>query len=392
MSRNQAGKETSAETFTRIALENKAISDARKIQQSLERERRLANKNNNQVSNQAGTNMSEETLKAEILTLKTKVETQNVDLTKFGEMQNQYFANKKELDEAKKDDKEHALAILEAQKDLAKINLETAKLGLETCKFKQDNMGTSGTSSNESSRRNRLGVSQPFFSGKQTDVLSVRNWILTTEVNLKASKIGEEFQAYEAGGFLRENANAVFLGLVQVKGDELSWKELKEALLKAFEPINIKSLVHNQLMDCKQCECPTLSDYIEKFRGLAILVDLTEQSKVDIFVRNLKDEVKLCIISAIPNTLVEVIAKVLEIDTNLILCKRNSNNGFPGINYFGNQKGANNNNSHNNNQNSRKDSDKFCEYHQNNSHNTVDCRTRKNRDENVNHNKSISYH
>ena len=47
MSRNQAGKETSAETFTRIALENKAISDARKIQQSLERERRLVNKNSN---------------------------------------------------------------------------------------------------------------------------------------------------------------------------------------------------------------------------------------------------------------------------------------------------------------------------------------------------------
>jgi multidrug resistance efflux pump len=148
MNRNQAGKETSAETFTRIALENKAISDARKIQQALERERRLAKINSNQVSNQAGTNMSEDTLKAEILTLKTKVETQNVDLTKFGEMQNQYFANKRELDEAKKDDKEHALAILEAHKDLAKINLETAKLGLETCKFKQDNMGTSGTSSN----------------------------------------------------------------------------------------------------------------------------------------------------------------------------------------------------------------------------------------------------
>jgi secreted trypsin-like serine protease len=197
MSKNQARKETSAEAFTRIALENKVISYANKIQQNLERERRLANKNNNQVSNQAGTKMSEETLKAEILMLKTKVETQNADLTKFGTMQNQYFANIKELDDAKKEDKGHALAILEAQQKLAQINLETAKLGLKTCKFKQDNMGTSGTSSNESSKRNRL------FSGKQTDVLSVRNWILTTEVNLKASKIGEEFQANEAGVFLK---------------------------------------------------------------------------------------------------------------------------------------------------------------------------------------------
>jgi hypothetical protein len=84
---------------------------------------------------------------------------------------------------------------------------------------------------------------------------------------------------------------------------------------------------------------------------------------VDIFVRNLKDEVKLCIISAIPNTLVEVISKVLEIDTNLILCKRNSNNGFPGINYHSSMKDSNN-------------SDKWCEYHQNNSHNTIDSRTR----------------
>ena len=195
MSKNQARKETSAETFSRIALENKAISDAKKIQQDLERKERVANRNNCQVLNQAGTNMSEEALKAEILQLKTKVEAQNVDLTKFDTMQNQYFANKRELDEAKKDDKGHALAVLEAQQKLAQINLETAKLGLETCKYKQDNMVASGTSSNESSRRNRLGVSQPFFSGKQTDVLSVRNWILTTEVNLKASKIGEDFQA-----------------------------------------------------------------------------------------------------------------------------------------------------------------------------------------------------
>jgi hypothetical protein len=121
------------------------------------------------------------------------------------------------------------------------------------------------------------------------------------------------------------------------------------------------------------------------FRGLAILSDLSEQSKVDIFVRNLKDEVKLCITSAIPNTLVEVISKVLEIDTNLLLCKRNTNNGFPGINYFGNQGSNKNNNFHNNSSNPKKDlsnADKWCEFHQNSSHNSVDCRTRKNKDEN----------
>ena len=95
----------------------------------------------------------------------SKVETQKVDLTKFGQMQTHYFENIKELEDVKKEDKEHARAMIVAQKELAQINLETARLGLETCKFKQDNMGTSGTSSNESSKRNRLGVSQPFFSG-----------------------------------------------------------------------------------------------------------------------------------------------------------------------------------------------------------------------------------
>jgi hypothetical protein len=209
----------------------------------------------------------------------------------------------------------------------------------------------------------------------------------------KGFKIEEQYQAYEAGCFLRENANAVFLGLVLIKGDNLTWKELKEALLKAFEPANIKSLVLIQLMDCKQNECPTLSEYIEKFRGLAILSDLSEQSKADIFVRNLKDEVKLCITSAIPNTLVEVISKVLEIDTNLLLCKRNTNNGFPGINYFGNQGSNKNNNFHNNSSNPKKDlsnADKWCEFHQNSSHNSVDCRTRKNKDENSSQNKNVN--
>ena len=102
----------------------------------------------------------------------------------------------------------------------------------------------------------------------------------------------------------------------------MSWDELKGALLKAFEPSNMKSLVHNQLMDCMQIKFPTLLDYIEKFKGLAILVDLSEQSKVDIFVRNLKDELKMCITSAIPNTLVEVISKVIEINANLFLYKK----------------------------------------------------------------------
>jgi hypothetical protein len=95
MSKNQAKKETSTELSTRIASENKAKLDAKRVQQEFDRQERVANRNKGELSNQTGAIMTEEALKAEIAQLKLKVNAQDVDLDKFGVMQTQYFANEK---------------------------------------------------------------------------------------------------------------------------------------------------------------------------------------------------------------------------------------------------------------------------------------------------------
>jgi hypothetical protein len=130
MSKNQAKKETSAELSTRIASENKAKLDAKRVQQEFDRQERVANRNNSQLSNQTGAIMTDEALKAEIAQLKMKVNAQDVDLDKFGVMQTQYFANEKKWNEASKLGKEYTLAVLAAQKDVELQVTERAKINL----------------------------------------------------------------------------------------------------------------------------------------------------------------------------------------------------------------------------------------------------------------------
>jgi hypothetical protein len=60
MSKNQAKKETSAELSTRIASEYKAKLDAKRVQQEFDRQERVANRNNSQLSNQTGAIMTDE--------------------------------------------------------------------------------------------------------------------------------------------------------------------------------------------------------------------------------------------------------------------------------------------------------------------------------------------
>ena len=48
---------------------------------------------------------------------------------------------------------------------------------------------------------------------------------------------------------------------------------------------------------------------------------MSEKHKVNLFVRNLSDDLKKNIVQNMPDTLVELISKIVEINTNLFLCK-----------------------------------------------------------------------
>ena len=73
MSSDQAKKETSAQASIRIAALEKAKLDAKKIQQRLERDARLANKHQGQITKLATSMMAEEALRAEIETRDAKI-------------------------------------------------------------------------------------------------------------------------------------------------------------------------------------------------------------------------------------------------------------------------------------------------------------------------------
>ena len=47
----------------------------------------------------------------------------------------------------------------------------------------------------------RIPASQPFFSSNSNENLTIRQWIIATEVNLKVSGVSEDFQALVGGAF-----------------------------------------------------------------------------------------------------------------------------------------------------------------------------------------------
>jgi hypothetical protein len=84
--------------------------------------------------------------------------------------------------------------------------------------------------------------------------------------------IAEEYKVYVAGTYLRKSANSLYLQLVFLMPTGLT------ELYKIFEPPNIKMLIYNQNQDLKQSSCPTLDEFIEKFRSLATQSDLSEET------------------------------------------------------------------------------------------------------------------
>ena len=75
--------------------------------------------------------------------------------------------------------------------------------------------------------------------------------MLNTEVNVFTTGVVDEFKAYVAGTHLRDPAAAIFQNLIISTPTTLKWDELKSELLKTFEPVNLKSLNFNQLIDLK---------------------------------------------------------------------------------------------------------------------------------------------
>jgi ATPase subunit of ABC transporter with duplicated ATPase domains len=244
MSTKKFVTETNTQVYSRIKAEEKAASDLTQIQQQVDRQNRSLKR---EMSNQASDTAEAESLREALLTIAAMKE----DLAKFQVMEKEYYSNIKIHADAKLHaDESRQLEIIAANHRLKQTELRI---------LKYDNP-TGRTSTEKKVLNAKLGASQPTFSGEKYG-MTVRQWVLTTEVNLMTTGIAEEYLAYVAGTYLRKSANSLFLQLVFLMPTGLT------ELYKIFEPPYIKMLIYNQIQDLKQSSCPTLDEFIEKFRS-----------------------------------------------------------------------------------------------------------------------------
>ena len=117
------------------------------------------------------------------------------------------------------------------------------------------------------------------------------------------------------------------------------------------------------MIDLKQASCPSLMNFIEKFKVLEAQSTLDASAKRDLLLGGLKPEIKAGLLSNIPKTVIELISVVMEIDSNLSLVKVEVQNGFKSYNSFtqGVARGSNN-------------TEVYCKYHKSHGHSSRDCK------------------
>jgi hypothetical protein len=153
--------------------------------------------------------------------LKAKLDSQKEENDAAKNIQAAYYENKEELKKLKADTEKRTLEILTAQTNAsnaaqeasnaaqeasnaaqeasnaaqeaskAALATETAKQATLDKQIQLANASTENPQMNNSLQHEtkkpvqwKLGTSQPFFSGKSTDGITIRQWVRTTEINL----------------------------------------------------------------------------------------------------------------------------------------------------------------------------------------------------------------
>jgi hypothetical protein len=293
-------QENKSQIAYRQESEAKAAFQALKSsKQNTKRENRLIERDAHSSSSTTVqiTKISVHTMENQLTQVKLELELAQAQITKFKDLESRYYANI-EIDNKAKESKQ--IEIFDAQKRaadaqtaLAEAQTLATQSQLELLKYSNDNPSINSASQMTTQApvaakviQWKLPASQPFFSAKSTETLTIRQWIVATEVNLKITGVSLDFQALIGGSYLRDGPLSRFQGLI-VKIPNLTWKELKDDLLSAYEPANLADLNYIRLGELSQGSCPTLADFIDKFTRLESQLPLLPESfKISIFVKN----------------------------------------------------------------------------------------------------------
>ena len=218
-------KESPKEQALRIAKEENLTRTEKTNKEKSERDLRNTNRNNYQATDSESVKKATMTEAETIKLLKAKLDSQKEENDAAKNIQAAYYENKEELKKLKADTEKRTLEILTAQTNAsnaaqeasnaaqeaskAALATETAKQATLDKQIQLANASTENPQMNNSLQHEtkkpvqwKLGTSQPFFSGKSTDGITIRQWVRTTEINLYTTGVPEEFKAYVAGGYL----------------------------------------------------------------------------------------------------------------------------------------------------------------------------------------------
>ena len=228
MSTGVPKKESPKEQALRIAKEENLTRTEKTNKEKSERDLRNTNRNNYQATDSESVKKATMTEAETIKLLKAKLDSQKEENDAAKNIQAAYYENKEELKKLKADTEKRTLEILTAQTNAsnaaqeasnaaqeasnaaqeaskAALATETAKQATLDKQIQLANASTENPQMNNSLQHEtkkpvqwKLGTSQPFFSGKSTDGITIRQWVRTTEINLYTTGVPEEFKAYVA--------------------------------------------------------------------------------------------------------------------------------------------------------------------------------------------------
>ena len=135
----------------------------------------------------------------------------------------------------------------------------------------------------------------------------------------------DEMKTQTAVTYLKDNAAVWWRNLVatrQASGNQplQNWTEFQTAVTKQFKPVNAEKTARDRLANLRQMY--SVEAYVHAFRTIVLEIpSMTEEEKLDKFLRDLKNDIRIQVELQSPNTMEEAATLAERVDS--IISRRN---------------------------------------------------------------------
>jgi len=131
----------------------------------------------------------------------------------------------------------------------------------------------------------KLDSNTPIFK-KMNGEVSIEDWILTIETNMRLANVPKELRVPIALSYLKNTAFTIAKSHLSSS----TWEKLTEELRSVFTPFDEKRKLKNLLNNLKQTE--GFEKYLDKFHELSYQLKLSEQDSLEYFLNGVKDKTR----------------------------------------------------------------------------------------------------